>query len=82
MTNDNIVANVVILILHRYKYEVRTWRTMMRHIKADIAIAGGGLGGCAAALAAARLGKTVALVEETETCFRKQQSRSRTQEPL
>jgi hypothetical protein len=66
MANDNFVANVVILTYHRYKYEVRTWRTMMRHIKADIAIAGGGVGGCAAALAAARLGKTVALVEETD----------------
>ena len=33
--------------------------------RADVAIVGGGLGACAAALAAARLGRTVVLTEET-----------------
>ncbi|MDF2663155.1 MAG: FAD-dependent oxidoreductase [Paenibacillus sp.] len=36
-----------------------------REIGVDIAIIGGGLGGCAAALAAAKAGKTVVLTEET-----------------
>lgn len=39
---------------------------MLREMKADIVIIGGSLGGCAAALAAARLGKTVLMTEETE----------------
>ncbi|RKN72407.1 FAD-dependent oxidoreductase [Paenibacillus ginsengarvi] len=39
---------------------------MVREKKADVVIIGGSLGGCAAALAAARLGKTVILTEETE----------------
>ncbi|TMV51202.1 FAD-dependent oxidoreductase [Paenibacillus mesophilus] len=39
---------------------------MVREMKADIVIIGGSLGGCAAALAAARLGKTVLMTEETE----------------
>ncbi|RAU98907.1 FAD-dependent oxidoreductase [Paenibacillus sp. YN15] len=38
---------------------------MMREIYADIAVIGGGLGGCAAALAAAKRGKRVVLTEET-----------------
>lgn len=38
----------------------------MRSIKADVAVIGGGLGGCAAALAALRLGRTVILTEETD----------------
>lgn len=38
----------------------------MRELRADIAIIGGGLGGCAAALAAARAGRTVILSEETD----------------
>src|SRR5689334_18247838 len=37
----------------------------MEVIRADVAIIGGGLGGCAAALAAARLGRRVVLTEET-----------------
>lgn len=37
----------------------------MRGIRADLAVIGGGLGGCAAALAAARLGRRVVLTEET-----------------
>lgn len=39
---------------------------MLREMKADIIIVGGSMGGCAAALAAARLGKTVVMTEETE----------------
>lgn len=39
---------------------------MIREMHADIAIIGGSLGGCAAALAAARMGKTVLLTEETD----------------
>ncbi|TNJ61943.1 FAD-dependent oxidoreductase [Paenibacillus hemerocallicola] len=40
----------------------------MKHkeLQADVAIIGGGTGGCAAALAAARLGKTVVMTEETD----------------
>ena len=38
----------------------------MREISADIAIIGGGVGGCAAALAALRNGATVILTEETD----------------
>jgi FAD dependent oxidoreductase len=38
----------------------------VKELKADIAIIGGGLGGCAAALAAAGLGKRVILTEETQ----------------
>lgn len=38
----------------------------MSGFKADIAIIGGGVGGCAAALAAARAGKTVVMTEETD----------------
>lgn len=34
--------------------------------RADIAVIGGGVGGCAAALAAARMGKNVVLTEETD----------------
>src|SRR3954447_26637228 len=37
-----------------------------REIAADLAIVGGGLGGCAAALAALRLGKSVVLTEPTD----------------
>lgn len=37
-----------------------------REIAADLAIVGGGLGGCAAALAALRAGKTVVLTEPTD----------------
>ncbi|MEC0211306.1 FAD-dependent oxidoreductase [Paenibacillus ehimensis] len=39
---------------------------MIREREAEIVIIGGGTGGCAAALAAARLGKRVILTEETE----------------
>ena len=39
---------------------------MQREMKADIVILGGGLGGCAAALAAAQSGHTVILTEETD----------------
>lgn len=35
-------------------------------MKADIVIIGGGTGGCAAALAACRTGKTVIMTDETE----------------
>jgi len=38
----------------------------MQEKRCDVLVAGGGLGGCAAALAAARLGKTVILTEETD----------------
>jgi hypothetical protein len=41
-----------------------TWRA--NEIRADIAIIGGGLGGCAAALAALRAGRTVVLTEQTD----------------
>lgn len=37
----------------------------MKTVRADVAIIGGGLGACAAALAAARLGRSVVLTEET-----------------
>ena len=37
-----------------------------REMKADVAIIGGGLGGCAAALAALRMGKTVVMTEPTD----------------
>jgi hypothetical protein len=37
----------------------------MEELRADVAVIGGGLGGCAAALAAAALGKSVVLTEET-----------------
>lgn len=39
---------------------------MQREYKGDIVIIGGGLGGCAAALAAARMGKKVIMTEETK----------------
>src|ERR1700704_2597936 len=39
---------------------------MHREIQVDIAIIGGGVGGCAAALAACKLGKQVVLTEETD----------------
>jgi hypothetical protein len=39
---------------------------MIEEMHADLVIAGGGTGGCAAALAAARLGKTVIMTEETD----------------
>ena len=35
-------------------------------IKCDVAVVGGGCGGCAAALQAARLGASVTVLEETE----------------
>lgn len=38
----------------------------MNEMQCDVLVAGGGLGGCAAALAAARLGKRVILTEETD----------------
>jgi len=38
----------------------------MREQRADLVIVGGGLGGCAAALAALRLGKQVVMTEETD----------------
>ena len=37
-----------------------------REIAADVVIVGGGLGGCAAALAALRTGRTVVLTEPTD----------------
>ena len=37
-----------------------------REIEADVAIIGGGLGGCAAALAALRNGRTVVMTEPTD----------------
>lgn len=39
---------------------------MTKEWKADVLIVGGSFGGCAAALAAARLGKTVVMTEETD----------------
>lgn len=39
---------------------------MIREMKVDVAVIGGGLGGCAAALAAARMGKSVVMTEETD----------------
>ncbi|MEF3304666.1 FAD-dependent oxidoreductase [Paenibacillus sp. GYB003] len=39
---------------------------MQREMKADVAVVGGGVGGCAAALAAARMGKSVVMTEETD----------------
>ena len=38
----------------------------MNDLKSDIVIIGGGVGGCAAALAAARMGRTVVMTEETD----------------
>jgi hypothetical protein len=43
-----------------------TKRSPGRELAADVVIIGGGLGGCAAALAAARLGRSVILTEETD----------------
>jgi NADPH-dependent 2,4-dienoyl-CoA reductase/sulfur reductase-like enzyme len=37
-----------------------------KELHADVAIIGGGIGGCAAALAAARAGHRVVLTEETD----------------
>src|SRR5688500_9504149 len=37
-----------------------------RELRADVIVVGGGLGGCAAALAAARHGSTVLMTEETD----------------
>jgi FAD dependent oxidoreductase/NAD(P)-binding Rossmann-like domain len=42
------------------------YRSAPREIKADVAILGGGLGGCAAAMAALRMGKTVVMTEPTD----------------
>lgn len=50
----------------------RTWRKVMRGLPADplgagdydVVVVGGGISGCAAALAAARLGQTVALIHD------------------
>ena len=39
---------------------------MVRELDTDVVVLGGGTGGFAAALAAARMGKTVVLVEETD----------------
>lgn len=41
-------------------------RQRERELEADVAIVGGGLGGCAAALAAARSGLTIVMTEETD----------------
>jgi|SRR4051794_2366419 NADPH-dependent 2,4-dienoyl-CoA reductase/sulfur reductase-like enzyme len=41
-------------------------RSTMEVLRADIAIIGGGLGACAAALSAARLGRRVILTAETQ----------------
>lgn len=38
----------------------------MRELDADVIVLGGGTGGCAAALAIARMGKKVILTEETD----------------
>lgn len=38
----------------------------MNELKADIVIIGGGVGGCAAALSAARMGRSVVMTEETD----------------
>ncbi len=38
---------------------------MSRSLRADVVVIGGGVGGCAAALAAARMGRTVIMVEPT-----------------
>lgn len=45
---------------------VQTYHTKLQAFSADIVIVGGGLGGCAAALAALRNGQRVILVEETD----------------
>lgn len=37
-----------------------------RHMQADVVIIGGGTGGCAAALAAAKTGRTVIMTEATD----------------
>ncbi|SMG63601.1 secreted protein containing Fumarate reductase/succinate dehydrogenase flavoprotein, N-terminal domain, partial [methanotrophic bacterial endosymbiont of Bathymodiolus sp.] len=39
---------------------------MNNKVHADVVIIGGGTGGCAAALAAAKAGKTVIMTEETD----------------
>lgn len=44
----------------------RTATLAARELTADVAVIGGGLGGCAAALAALRMGKTVILTEPTD----------------
>lgn len=45
---------------------VRAAETKAQELRADVAIIGGGLGACAAALAAASLGRQVVLTEETQ----------------
>lgn len=40
--------------------------TASQELRADLIIIGGGLGGCAAAMAALQMGKTVILTEETK----------------
>jgi len=45
---------------------MRTANSQLRELHADILIVGGGVGGCAAALAAARNGRSVILTEETD----------------
>jgi hypothetical protein len=54
--NENIMVNNGKVISNQVGHE----------IKADLVIAGGGLGGCAAALAALRNGLTVIMTEETD----------------
>jgi NADPH-dependent 2,4-dienoyl-CoA reductase/sulfur reductase-like enzyme len=39
----------------------------VKELRTDVAVIGGGLGACAAALAAARLGRRVVLTEETRS---------------
>jgi hypothetical protein len=50
----------------RAEHEQRTARTGQHDLAADVVIAGGGLGGCAAALTALRNGLRVILTEETD----------------
>ena len=56
------------LLAREYGRAQRGWATRLAppRVAADVVIVGGGLGGCAAALAALRAGRTVVLTEATD----------------
>lgn len=54
-----------VIITFAFKLQFITDLNGVRHMKADIAVIGGSIGGCLAAYTAAKLGKQVILTEET-----------------